>query len=125
MYLSLIFVLFVLSAQAFDKGKDLTKEDKTKEDKTKDIEYDDIRPPCSWHPVGEPYGDRLKPIKKDPKDDKFHYHGGIYANPYGSMPYVTGLYTGPYGFEAAPIYQPPVYNSYIKKGNKEGYYSGL
>lgn len=114
MYFELVLgVLLILNVQAYDKD----------EDKIKEKELDK---PChgtqAWYPIAGPY-DRLKPIKKDPKDDKFYYQGGLYGNPYLPFPYMQGLYTGPYGYDVAPIYHTPLYpgsyNGYIRKENKE------
>lgn len=123
MYLPLILGVILLVRVDADYDLDTT-EGKKKEDKEGRKDYFNPNP---WHPVIGPYEDRLKPIKKDPKDDKFYFQSGIYTNAFAPMPYVTGLYTGPYGYEVAPpFYQPPVYpgsyyNGYIKKDNKEKY----
>lgn len=69
-----------------------------------------------WLPL-IPYGDRIKQIKKDSKDDKF-YQNGFYGH-YLPMPYLTGLYAGLYGFEGTPIYQVPISNPFLNGNLKK------
>lgn len=76
-----------------------------------------------WRPVLGPYGDRVKPLKVNPKyEDKYLMHS-VAGKPYGA-PYVSGIYTYPYYAygETSPVYQPvlnpyPSYygNYYIRK----------
>lgn len=82
-----------------------------------------------WTPVSSPFGDRLKPMKKEPKsdDEKMYFLNSALFKPYVPVSYIQGLHTFPYyAFgEAPPYYQPPVYpvpdsvNYFFKKDNKE------
>lgn len=82
-----------------------------------------------WRPVSSPFGDRLKPIKKEPnfEEDKMYISSAV--KPFIPVPYIQGLYTFPYYAysEIAPVYQHPVhpyltpdsFNYIIKKDNKD------
>lgn len=71
-----------------------------------------------WKPVASPYGDyfenRLKPTKKDPKNDKFYYSSLIPGKPY-FPPYLPGSYLPYYG--EGPVYSAPVLYTSIYPDN--------
>ncbi|CAH0695915.1 unnamed protein product [Spodoptera exigua] len=81
----------------------------------------------SWKPIPSVYEDRVKPAKVTPKYDDKYIHNAV-GKPYGTPPYIQGIYTFPYYAygEIKPVYQPlynpypPYYNGdfYIKKEDK-------
>lgn len=82
-----------------------------------------------WTPVSNPFGHRLKPVKKEPKpeDDKMFFVNNAYVKPYIPASYIQGLHTFPYYAysELSPVYQAiypypvPESGSYFIRKEKE------